>query len=182
MRSTEALSAEAEAALVERMRGGDMAARDALAASLEGVVCSRARKHATAGVLPFADLAQEGRAALVEALAMYDPARGRLLTHVWQRVDGAMVDAMRTETRRNEARWGEAATDAADHAVGLVLARAQAAMSAREWRASLLRASGMSWAEVGEEMGLAADAARKLVSRALRKAQQAVSGSDRPNR
>ena len=64
-----------DAAVVERARAGDEAAREELIQRLLPLIVSSARSFRAEG-LEFADLVQEGCVGLLRALARFDPARG----------------------------------------------------------------------------------------------------------
>jgi len=93
MPETRVLSAREEAALGQRIIGGDEAALEELVAANLGLVkwiANDLKLAAGSGEDVFDDLVQEGAIALMAAARRFDPARGRFATYARQWIDGAI--------------------------------------------------------------------------------------------
>lgn len=123
------ISAAEELALIKRAQAGDRAARDKLVEMLAPTVRAIARGH-TFDATARDDLMQEGLLAIVDAIARFDPARGRRLSQ-WAGAcaRGAMRNALRAPKMRRLEPGGAVHPDVveADHVLESFLAGEQRA-------------------------------------------------------
>ena len=85
VRKTDSLSKEEEIELSERIKGGDIEARDILWEKNLKLVVPIAKKYINRG-LSLEDLIQEGNIALTKAIEKFEPSKGRFSTYATIRI------------------------------------------------------------------------------------------------